>query len=205
MVKIYKGIEINKDIINKIMFIAKNRYDERIFKEYYGDVKNCIDLADVHGVDASEENIILGSDWFLAYADFADTISILEWVSIQSERNSVIRSMEMKKHLLSFFKENGDKMFEATMRHDTSYQFYKSLSKYGIFEEFFHDVILDVSVPEELTTLINDKYDGDLNKYLVSSDFEKYPEYHKFIMHSLIFTCNYSPKIDRTDTQSLTN
>lgn len=194
-VKTFVGKEINNEVINKVLNIAKNRYDARIFDEYYGKVKDVIDLADVHGVDVNEESIILGDDWFFAYADLGDVICILEWISSNDKRDNITRSMEMKKHILTFFKENSDKMFETAMRHDTSYRFYKSLCKYGLFEEFFHDVILDVSVPPELTRLIDNKYNGDVAKFVNSDEFSKYPEYHKFIMHSLIFSCTFRPEL----------
>lgn len=204
MITTYKGTEITKEILDKVLSIAKSKYDERIYDEYYGNVINVSDLAYVHGIDVSDEAIILGEDWYFEYADLDDTVAILEWVSTKSERSNLIKGLEMKKHLLKFFMDNSDKMFEAEMRHDSSYKFYQLMVEKGIFEEFFQETMLDVSTPTNFIKVINENYSGDINSFLNSEDAIKYKDYYKFIMHSLIFTCTNNFKIGENPEDNFT-
>lgn len=188
MVLIFSGKEIDNTKIDKLKNIAYRRYSSSIYEDYFADI-NCIDdLAYLHGTNVEDESLVLGTNWFMCYSVTDFDVTILEWVSINTEYKIqyVVEMMNFLKHI---FIQNKDKCFSADMRHDTSFLMYNKMLQKGFFEELSHECIIDCAAPKEVHNL---KYKlmtsfNSIEEFLSSDVSNDYPEYLKYILHHIDF------------------
>lgn len=187
-IEIYKGKEINEEKITKIKQIAANNYDIPIYLVSYHYIANIEQLAFLHGIDANDEILILGEDWFLCYAVSDKGVEFLEWVANDDTSSKFVQSIEMMNTFNSILFNNRNKIFIADMRHDTSYQFYSKMMSKGYFEELIH--ILDIYdcdgfEPETIKNL--ECNDSSIREFLNGDEVLNHPEYLHYILHSIYF------------------
>lgn len=205
MVEFYKGEAIDQDKIQKIKDIAYRRYSPEIFNEYFNDVNDVNDLSHLHGVSINMETLVISTDWFICYSESKYYVTILEWVSINNI-NKMQQVIEMMHVLKQIFIQNKDKLFIASMRHDTSYIMYLKMLKAGYFKEINHEYIIDCAAPIQIHN-IKEKYMKNFNSlknFLASSDSNNYTKYFKYILHHLSFvlTDKFIEKYDCTSSKT---
>lgn len=61
-ISILKGKDINEESIIKIREIARLRYAHEVYNSSYWGVENLEYLAEMHGVNANDEILVLGED-----------------------------------------------------------------------------------------------------------------------------------------------
>ena len=188
MVEIFKGKEINYSKIEILKNIAYKRYSQKIYNEYFKDIKNVEDLAYLHGVSTNAETLVIGTDWFLCYAESDYCVEILEWVSINNE-TKIKQVSEMMNILKQIFINNTGKVFIADMRHDTSYKIYLKLLQKGYFCETKHEYIIDCAAPTQVHNLKMEFMNrfSNIEEFLSSDESNNYSQYFKYILHRLSF------------------
>lgn len=122
-VNIFRGKEINDDIILRIKEIARIRYAEPVYNSSFWSLESIDNLAELHSINIEEEILILGEDWFLCYRVFENTVEFLEWVALNEPGAKFIQSIEMMKSLQQVFIQHNSKKFTTAMRHNGSYPF----------------------------------------------------------------------------------
>lgn len=187
-IKYYNGFEITDEIIKKINLIELKRIKENITNITSEKIETLKDLCYLHGTLPKEENIILGTDWYIIYTIYDETpneVEINEWLAINNVENKLMQTIEMfealKKLLLN------SQVVYATMRHSTSYKFYELLLNKGYIEEISNIKELDDELPEHIEKQKNElknKY-KNLEEYL--SNNTKKQEIDDYIYHLIIF------------------
>ena len=191
-IKYYNGFEITDEIIKKINLIELKRIKENITNITSEKIDTLKDLCNLHGTMPQEENIILGTDWYIIYTIYNDTpdeIEINEWLAINNVENKLMQTIEMFTAIKNILL-NSKKVY-ATMRHSTSYKFYKSLLNRGYLEEISNIQELDDELPEHIEQEKNElknKY-STLEEYLLNSSLKKHinQEIEDYIYHLVIF------------------
>lgn len=171
-VKYYTGYEITDDIIRKINLIELKRMEEGITYIKSEPIKTLRDLCKIHGTFPKEENVIIGQDWYIIYSrlyEDSSEIEINEWIAINQVENKLIQTIEMFSAMKKILLENKDIIVFATMRHSTSYKFYRSLLTRGYFEEILNRSVIDDELPEYLESIKEELK----NKYETSENFLK--------------------------------
>ena len=171
-VKYYTGYQITDDIIRKINLIELKRIKEGITYIKSEPIKTLRDLCRIHGTFPSEENIIIGQDWYIIYSRLykdSSEIEINEWVAIDQVENKLMQTIEMFSAMKRILLENKDITVFATMRHSTSYKFYRSLLTRGYFKEISNRADIDDELPEYLESIKTELK----NKYETPEDFLK--------------------------------
>jgi len=169
-VKYYNGYEITDDVIRKINLIELKRIKEGITYIKSEHIETLRDLCRIHGTFPSEENIILGQDWYIIYSrlyEDSKEIEINEWVAIDKVENKLMQTVEMLSAMKKILLENPDITVFATMRHSTSYKFYQSLLKRGYFKEISNRADIDDELPKYLEPIKKELQ----NKYQTPKDF----------------------------------
>lgn len=193
-VKYYTGYEITDDIIRKINLIELKRIKEGITYIKSEPIETLRDLCRIHGTFPKEENVILGQDWYIIYSrlyEDSKEIEINEWVAINKVENKLIQTIEMLSAMKKILLENKDITVFATMRHSTSYKFYKSLLKRGYFKELSNRADIDEELPKYLEPIkeeLKKKYET-LEDFLQNIEQENIQDSHfgDIIHHLIIF------------------
>lgn len=188
-VNIFKGKEINNDVIARLKEITRIRYPEPVYNSCFWSLESVDNLAELHGVNVEEEVLILGEDWFLCYGVFGNIVEFLEWVALNEPGTKFIQSIEMMKSLQQIFIQYSDKKFTTAMRHNGSYPFYQKMLQRGYFKEHSHTIDIDLCngfAPEQLKYL--DEEYLSLGEFLNSEEAKRNPEYMTYILHYLDFS-----------------
>lgn len=188
-VEIFKGKEIDDKKITRLREIAEGRYDRALYDCSYCGIETVQGLACIHGVKVDDEVLILGQDWFLCYKVLDGAVIFLEWVALDNKDYKFTQTVEMINALQNIFLQHKDKHFIASMRHDTSYQFYLQTLQRGYFTELAHSVDIDFCngfAPERLKYL-EDDYQM-LENFLNSKEADEHSEYLKYVLHDLKFS-----------------
>lgn len=193
-VKHYTGYEITDEIIRKINLIELKRIKEGITYIKSEPIKTLRDLCKIHGTFPKEENVIIGQDWYIIYSrlyEDASEIEINEWVAINKVENKLMQTIEMLSAMKKILLENKDITVFATMRHSTSYKFYKSLLTRGYFKELSNRADIDDELPEYLEpikTELKNKYETP-EVFLQNLDNENLQDtrFEDIIHHLIIF------------------
>lgn len=188
--KVYHGTEVTEDIIQKIKYICKIRYDNLTYQEYFSEIQNIDDLCELHDTVPSEETIVMGEDWFITYADKGYQIEVLEWVALNDVEEKTIQIREMLKILKDILYQARKTCVSAFLRHDTSYKFYKLGIKKGFIKPGIDSIFIDCYHPTEMDEIINElleKYQT-LDNFFNSEQKDNYPQYEQYVLHNVAFT-----------------
>ena len=168
----YAGYQITDKIIRKINLIELKRIKEGITYIKSETIETLRDLCRLHGTFPTEENVIIGQDWYIIYSrlyEDSSEIEINEWVAINQVENKFMQTIEMICAMKKILLECDDITIFATMRHSTSYKFYRSLLTRGYFEEILNRAVIDDELPEYLEPIKEELK----NKYETSENFLK--------------------------------
>lgn len=186
MQKKYIGDEIGYFEIMLIKTIAVNRYDKAIFDYYYKEISSLQDLAAKLGIEANNINLVLGDDWFIMYEDIDGIVTFIEWIALEIKGRKLSQAVEMSNALNIILEQNKDKEFIASMRHDTSYQFYQKLLQKKYIIELFHSLSIDWAEPNNLS--LDDC--EEIVKYFPNNENLYDAEFLKFVFHNINFKVN---------------
>ena len=190
-VEYYSGRKITKDVLRRINLIDLKRIQEGINKFSMEEINSLKELCDSHETRPKNEHIILGEDWYIIYTDLSDMeIEIKDWVAINSVDNKFTQTMEMFNALKQILLKHKDHDIYSTLRHSTSYPFYKKFLDQGYFEESYDILDFDDENPklEEIKEKILSEYDS-LYDYLEDENRNKYEDasVDDFIYHDVVF------------------
>ena len=193
-VKHYNGFEITDEIIRKINLIELKRIQEKLTNINSEPIETLKDLCRLHGTMPKEENIILGTDWYIIYTKYeedSEEIEINEWVAISNVENKLVQTMEMFKAIKDILLESKGTKVYATMRHSTSYKFYQSLLTREFLEEISNIPEMDDELPthiEKIKNNLKNKY-SSLEEYLSTKTIKNNikQEIEDYIYHRVIF------------------
>ena len=185
----YNGFEITDEIIKKVNLIELKRIKEKITNISCEKIDNLKDLCLLHGTMPQEEYIVLGMDWYVIYTrynDNPDEIEINEWVAINNVENKLMQTIEMFNTIKNILLDS--KKVYATMRHSTSYKFYKLLLNRGYIEELSNVKELDDELPNHIELKKNELQNqySSLEEYL-SIDNDIKQDIDDYIFHLIIF------------------
>lgn len=155
--KHYRGNEITLDVIDKLKEIAFKRCGEDICS--YDSLDSCL----YYDTNVHEENVILGIDWYITYADKEDEIEILEWVSLENIPKKFEQSIEMLNELKRILLLSKGRKVKAYMNHQTSYAFYQKLLENGYVYEIcdslqIEDRGIDQCIYHDIDFSVSDKF-----------------------------------------------
>ena len=170
--------------------MPRKKWEERI--------KSLNSLCKSHGTTPKNEHVILGEDWYIIYTDISDTeIEVKDWVAIHNVENKFSQTIEMFNALKHILLEHENSIIYSTLRHSTSYQFYKKLLNEGYIEEGFDIIDFDDCNQEleEIKQKILSKYDS-IDDYLSDEFREKYESssVEDYIYHDVSFNITNSFK-----------
>ena len=190
-IEYYKGYEINEEVIKRINSIEQIRINEGLTSITPEPISTLEDLCAIHDTLPEEENIILGQDWYIIYTKINYEIEINEWLAIGDVQNKLTQTIEMLNALKIVLLKSGNTKVYATMRHSTSYKFYRSLLSRGYLEEISDIANIEDNLPEDLEQIKNNlkrKYES-LEEYLSNSNKENLEntDFDDFIYHFIIF------------------
>lgn len=190
-IEYYKGYEINEEVIKRINSIEQIRINEGLTSITPEPISTLEDLCAIHDTLPEEENIILGQDWYIIYTKINYEIEINEWLAIGDVQNKLTQTIEMLNALKIVLLKSGNTKVYATMRHSTSYKFYRSLLSRGYLEEISDIANIEDNLPEDLEQIKNNlkrKYKS-LEEYLSNSNKENLEntDFDDFIYHFIIF------------------
>lgn len=203
----YNGTAITKQVLNRINFIDLKRFKEGITKFSIDKANSLKSLCKSHDTQPEQEHIIIGQDWYIIYVDISSyEIEIKDWVAIHNVENKFMQTMEMFNAFKQILIEHQDYHICGTLRHSTSYQFYKRLVEEGYLIEHFDMIEFDeptqelTQIKEQILSQYNSLYD-----YFNDANREKYQNAHieDYIYHDVLFqTSNkfvnkYQSKIKR--------
>lgn len=184
----YQGKEITEKVLNEINKIARERYDERTLEQREEGMSPLTNGYLWNNTSRQEENVILGEDWFITYADKKNEIEILEWVSLEKVSNKLEQTIEMFTEIKKILLLSKDRKISAYMKHLTSYPFYEKLLEKGYFEEIHNYPQIEHGIiegsKEDIQEIVK-KY-GSLYEYLKSHNKE-YQHLEQCIYHDTTF------------------
>ena len=188
-VKHLVGREITDDVISRINFMAMKRYDEGVFSVLYEGVDTLEELCLWHGALPEQENVLLGEDWVVVYVKRDNEIDFVEWLDLEEVDDKFSQTMEMVKAIRNVLIEGKDSYLYADMRHDTSYQFYKTMQKSGYLETYSENVGLDESAPSDVLDFADDILDefGSYNEYFSKCGEDLREDYGRYFHHDIAF------------------
>lgn len=184
----YQGKEITEEVIKTICIIAIKRYDESPHPLTHEGINNLSEMCQWHNTIPFEENVILGEDWYIIYANRLREIEILEWVSIGKVPNKLEQTIEMLNEFKKVLLLSENRKVSTHMHHLTSYPFYEKLLKAGYFEEIYNYPQIEHNIvpgSKEAIEEIVKKY-GSLYEYLKSNNKE-YQYLEQCIYHDINF------------------
>ena len=125
------------------------------------------------------------------YSQSKHYVEIKEWVDAGSVSNKLAQTMEMFNALKKILLSSEDKTLAATMKHNTSYQFYSSLIQRGLLQEFEDNIFVEEELPQDLEMTRNNIEE----QYGFIEDFLKDPNRSKeqeesledYIYHDVLF------------------
>lgn len=190
-VRHYIGKEITEDIIKEIDLISKRRKKEGLYTLNHKGINTLEEMCYWHDTKPSEENVVLGEDWYIIYSIKESETEILEWLSLKNVPNKMEQTIEMLNEIKKILLINKKNKIVAYMRHVSSYQFYQKFLSYGYLKELHDSIVFEqYSLPKgtEIYKLIEQKY-GTLEAYL--EYLEKNPKalinLEKYIYHDVEF------------------
>ena len=197
-VEYYSGNKITNKVLKRINLIDLKRIQEGITKFSMGRIKSLKSLCKSHETTPENEHIILGEDWYIIYTDISDIeIEIKDWVAIHSVESKFSQTMEMFNALKHILLEHENHIIYSTLRHSTSYQFYKKLLNEGYIEAGDEIIDFDDCNPELeiIKQEILSKYDS-IEDYLLDESREKYERssIEDYIYHDVSFNITNSFK-----------
>lgn len=197
-VEYYSGNKINNKVLKRINLIDLKRIQEGITKFSIERIKSLKTLCKSHETTPENEHVILGEDWYIIYTDISDTeIEIKDWVAIHNVENKFSQTIEMFNALKHILLEHENHIIYSTLRHSTSYQFYKKLLNEGYIEEGYDIIDFDDCNQEleEIKQKILSKYDS-IDDYLSDEFREKYESssVEDYIYHDVSFNITNSFK-----------
>lgn len=197
-VEYYNGNKITSKVLKRINLIDLKRIQEGITKFSIERIKSLNSLCKSHGTTPKNEHVILGEDWYIIYTDISDTeIEVKDWVAIHNVENKFSQTIEMFNALKHILLEHENSIIYSTLRHSTSYQFYKKLLNEGYIEEGYDIIDFDDCNQEleEIKQKILSKYDS-IDDYLADEFREKYESssVEDYIYHDVSFNITNSFK-----------
>ena len=186
-VKHYQGKEITTEVIRKMNLIELLRQREGLTTFTIENIDNLEELCNYHDTKEEQENIILGQDWYLMYTTYNDELEIQEWISINNVKDKLVQTMEMFKWIKKILLENKDKTIYSTLRHSTSYNFYKLFLEKGYIDEIYKSIDIEDDIPEDLLSLIENRDNSSLEEYLDNEKEEILNDLPDFIFHNVEF------------------
>lgn len=191
-VKYYNGFDITEEVIRKINLIELKRLQEEITIFNSEPIETIYDLCLLHGTFPKEENVYLGTDWYIIYSKYDnDDIEINEWVAVGNVKNKLTQTIEMMNAMKKIIISAKNAKIFATMRHSTSYQFYQSLLSKGYLKEISNRPDIEEELPKNLSKIkdkLKTKYQM-LEEYLQNSTSENLDKTHfnDYIYHLINF------------------
>jgi len=186
-VKHYQGTEITPEVIRKMNLIELLRQREGLTTFTIENIDNLEELCNYHDTKEEQENIILGQDWYLMYTTYNDELEIQEWISINNVKDKLVQTMEMFKWIKKILLENKDKTIYSTLRHSTSYNFYKLFLEKGYIDEIYKSIDIADDIPKDLLSLIENRDNSSLEEYLDIEKEEILNDLPDFIFHNVEF------------------
>ena len=186
-VKHYQGKEITTEVIRKMNLIELLRQREGLTTFTIENIDNLEELCNYHDTKEEQENIIFGQDWYLMYTTYNDELEIQEWISINNVKDKLVQTMEMFKWIKKILLENKDKTIYSTLRHSTSYNFYKLFLEKGYIDEIYKSIDIEDDIPEDLLSLIENRDNSSLEEYLDNEKEEILNDLPDFIFHNVEF------------------
>lgn len=187
----YQGKEITEDIIKKMRSISIKVYEKEQYDHLYEKMDNIREICYYHGTNPSEENVILGEDFFITYAIRKSSIEIFEWVALKNVENKLIQTIEMFNQLKKILLQSEGIKISVYLRHITSYPFYELFQEKGYFEEIHDYPQIEYDKIPYTRNIIKEilrKY-GSLYNYLKSNSKE-YSPLEEYIYHEITFKIN---------------
>lgn len=188
-VEYYKGTEITDEVLKRVNLIELKRQREGLTTFTSENIDSLEELCYEHDTKPAQENIILGEDWYIIYTTFNKEIEIQEWLSIGNVKDKLIQTMEMFNAIKTILLDNKDKSIYATLRHSTSYKFYKLLLEKGYIKEFENRFDIADDIPEDLLTIIENipkKYNS-IEEYIDTEKEDNLEDLPDFIYHNVDF------------------
>ena len=190
-VEYYNGRKITKEVLKKVNLIELKSIEEGITQFGMGYVKTLSELSNSHKTKPKNEHLILGEDWYISYTTKKNNeIEINDWISITKVENKFEQTIEMFNAIKQILITYKDSNIITTLRHSTSYPFYKKFLDTGYLEELIDEVDFDDYLPqlEEINEKILEQYNG-IEEYLLDPNRNRYEKYHieDFIYHEVIF------------------
>ena len=190
IIKHFEGEEINKRIIRKLRRIVMSRGEECSYSILYDDCEFSIkDLSHWDRAMVEQEHLILGADWFIMYVKRKREIEITDWVCVPNVKDKLVQTKEMLHAMKNIFLESRDFTMRASMKFDTSYQFFRSLLKHGYVEEYSNYVDTFNDSPSKLQEWVDNIvcFAQPFSEQLESNELKKNPEYKKYLYHDVVF------------------
>lgn len=190
-VEYYTGNKITPKVLHRINLIDLKRIKEGITKFTIGRVKTLKSLCKQHETNPDCEHIILGEDWYIVYTNISDDeIDIKDWVAIHNVENKFVQTIEMFNALKQLLIKHSNCNIYSTLRHSTSYQFYKKLLDEGYIDVGFDIIDFDDCTEElkQIKSKILSEYDS-LYAYLEDENRERYESdsIEDYIYHDVSF------------------
>lgn len=188
-VEYYKGNEITEEVLKRVNLIELKRQREGLTTFTIENVDNIEELCYTHDTLPVQENLILGEDWYIIYTTFNGEIEINEWLAIGNVKDKLVQTMEMFNAIKNILLEHKDKTIYATLRHSTSYKFYKLLFEKGYINEFENRFDIADDIPGDLLTMIEnskEKYNS-IEEYIDNETEDKIEDLPDFIYHNVEF------------------
>ena len=143
-VEYYNDRKITKEVLKKVNFIELKSIEEGITQFGMGYVKTLSELSNSHKTKAKNEHLILGEDWYISYTTKKNNeIEINDWISITKVENKFEQTIEMFNAIKKILITYKDSNIITTLRHSTSYPFYKKFLDEGYLEELIDEVDFD--------------------------------------------------------------
>ena len=188
-VKHYQGKEITKEVIRKMNLIELFRQKEGLTTFTIENIDTLEELCDYHDTNPEQENVIIGEDWYLMYTTYNYELEIQEWISLNNVKDKLIQTMEMFNWIKKVLLENKDKIIYATLRHSTSYNFYKLLKEKRYIHQINKYIDIADDIPEDLLSIIENRNEFiSLERFLNKEKKEILNDLPDFIYHSVEFT-----------------
>ena len=186
-VKHYQGKEITSEVIRKMNLIELTRQREGLTTFSIENINNLLELCNYHDTDPEQENIIIGEDWYLMYTIYNGELEIQEWISINNVKDKLVQSMEMFNSIKKVLLENKESIVYSTLRHSTSYQFYKLLLEKKYINEIDKNTDISDDIPEDLLSLVENSGNSSLEEYLDTECEEVLDDLPDFVFHNVEF------------------
>lgn len=147
-IKHYRGKEITKDVIKTFRELTQSRFEPEVFEEYFSYITDVKEYANVHGVNVEDENIIVGEDWIFSYHIAGKELILSDWVAKEDTTDKFAQSIEMYKTIRNVLLTTPAEFFSASLRHSTSYPFYKAFKDRGMIDEFVDYLTVNLCTDE---------------------------------------------------------